>query len=563
VHFGFTILSIVAAGRGETCEEELLGLSASSVSLLQHSLDLKRHGVDRLDVNPGEDGKQNETVVDIYNRSQSQDIPPEKLAELFKMHKKQILNSVVKSLEVPLVPNVRRDTVVALGFDAFAIGVVVLIIHWWKSGRPAAESTGSTRSALLDNAKVLGSCLVIYNHCMYFAVEQSHSQKVDPVAPLSLLLNRDFSHVVNPTFVLVSGITSQGGPTIKRIRRYVQFLVIPTLMFHFIIFPYLIKGMIHLDLMYTKDKIQDAVKEFRWATKHLPDWYLTSLCLWRALTYALFSHIPKYVSLPLMIFLSCAAGYFALPDMLNPVFSYMPVFGLGYCFPLAKVEQAVPKPNNAVSACVVVMAFVYVSIIMPSLFPALPGTDPFTGVLPDSHGWYGDNDTTFLNALPWDYSLWWSRRLAKLFSDMVIPLALIFLVLPRHETALTYAGQHTLYSYLTQGILFSWRRRVMVSLPTDHMEGFLLQVFKELLYVPFTLVAFVVLTSSYWRLLFSWGFTPKWLDPILDRCEHAVSSLWGTEAQVKDKQTSEEASTSLPSKSGVASISEEVFEVHK
>jgi fucose 4-O-acetylase-like acetyltransferase len=431
-----------------------------------------------------------------------------------------------------------------LGFDLLAICAVILLINWWQSdSRNSQSSAAGARSALLDNAKVLGSCLVIYNHCMYNAVEAA----TGPIVPVSLLMNRHFSYLVNPTFVFVSGITSQGGPTVKRIRRYIQFLVIPTILFQTLVNPYFVQNLVDLKPSNIPHQIQHFQHDLWQKISHLPDWYLLSLCLWRGLTYAVWSHVPKYVSFPMMVFLSCAAGYIEFPDMMNPFFSYMPIFGFGYCFPLAAMERAVPKPNQIVSACVLVMVGVWVSVIMPGLFPAPPGSDPFTGVLPDSHNWYGEADAQFETALPWDYALWWSRRLTKLFADMVSPLSLIFFVLPRQETFLTYAGQHTLYSYLTQRVLFSWREKIFLLLPVwdqqhhvIYLTGFIGQCLKEAIYIPFTIFVFVVVTSSYWRPIFSWGLSPKWMDPYMDRIESSVSNMLGYDELGKEKQRSEQ-----------------------
>lgn len=380
--------------------------------------------------------------------------------------------------------------------------------------------------------------MVVFNHFMYESSRQ-HSE----FSPVALFTNKSFSFLVNPTFIFVSGITSQGAPTYKRVRRFVQFLVVPAWLWHAIAKELIIPSLSHLDA-----KVFVRALNFHtiWETmlsqsNSLPDWYLVALIIWRGSSYAVWSHLPKSVSLSGMIMLSCLAGYYELPKNLNHTFSYFPLFGLGYYFPLSAVERVIQKPNKWTSMCVVLFILVYTCFIMPTIFPTIPGSDEFTGVLPDAHGWFGSNPL-FRSAAVWDYRLWWCRRLSKLLADMIAPLMLIFLVLPREETWLTYAGSHTLYSYLGQGVPRQW---VFTACAHYQLGGLLTGTFGQLakvvLYIPVSIVVFVLLTSSYWRCMFSWALTPQWLDSLVDPLENRVYSCTGTtldEKGLRDSQAS-------------------------
>lgn len=455
----------------------------------------------------------------------------------------QYLPTVASSLEFD------EFTVRAIILDILGICVVVILLRMWhlwveRTNTPTSKADGKAtleRSALLDNAKWVASAFVIYNHCMYEAALQVYT----PVAPLSLVVNKALSFVVNPMFVFVSGVTSQGAPTVRRVRRYVQFLIVPTLMWHFFVWPVIMPAlkMGNPTVLWHRLQPESLWQTLKDQTQRVPEWYLSALVIWRGASYVVWSHIPKPVAFMCMFALSFYGGYFELPQNLNPVFSYMPVFGLGFAFPFTAVQGAIAKPNCVASGIVVVMALVYAFIVMPMYFPTVPGSNEWTGVLPDAHGWYGEGNTLFQSAASWDYRLWWCRRLAKLFADMVIPLAIIFLVLPREQVMLTYAGSHTLYSYLLQTVFLSWRVPVIDILRSRQLTFLTgtdshVQLAKVLLYIPFSLVVFVVVTSQYWRFFFKWALTPTWLDSIFDIAERRTSEAMGTE-RTDDKYPSE------------------------
>merc|ERR1712113_941090 len=55
-----------------------------------------------------------------------------------------------------------------------------------------------------------------------------------------------------------------------------------------------------------------------------------------------------------------------------------------------------------------------------------------------------------------DQTLFWTYRLTKIALDTVACLVLLLFVIPRGETSLTRAGQHTMYAYVLHSCGIWW-----------------------------------------------------------------------------------------------------------
>jgi len=115
-----------------------------------------------------------------------------------------------------------------------------------------------------------------------------------------------------------------------------------------------------------------------------------------------------------------------------------------------------------------------------------------------------------------DVTFFWVRRLARVAVDMPAVLAIIFLVLPRGETPITYMGAYTLYSYLFHSTLgFHVRRAQMLKyLGMPVVDSRLAHIGILVLHIPYCLAILAFCTSSYWRALWSWAISPSWVSVI-------------------------------------------------
>ncbi|CAE8614435.1 unnamed protein product [Polarella glacialis] len=415
-----------------------------------------------------------------------------------------------------------QDTVKGILLTCLAgIALPWIYAKWTATAEKIVAIEG--HSDLLDNCKWIAQVLVIFNHMVYFA-SVNRFFNYDRWTLLSgsgvdslLKISHANSFLVNPMFCFISGVVSQGKPSYRRVVRYVQYLVLPTLIFHFLMEPAFTVGVGTLD---PEKIVKDTAHTLTWSSMsthahHSPAWYLFALCLWRGSAFLVWSHLPARHALVGMMFVSCLCGYHQLPDEgmhgFNTAAAYLPYFGLGFFFPFQAVVNSLPQPSVLTCCLVFALVSLYLSVLAPLICPTI-----------DLHGWYGYSQNPFpnysipefLNAGPWDYSLWWSRRVAKFLLDMVAPLLLIFVVFPRSKMPLTYLGQHTLYSYLFQWIGFYWWSLLaskigfpVITSTAGHI-GVLFAV-----YLPLSLLTLIFFTSSYWRALWSWGLSPRWLDP--------------------------------------------------
>jgi len=124
----------------------------------------------------------------------------------------------------------------------------------------------------------------------------------------------------------------------------------------------------------------------------------------------------------------------------------------------------------------------------------------------------------------WNNRLRWASRTAKVVVDTSASVVLIILVLPRHETCLTWVGSHTLYAYLLHGIAIGMKDSLVKALHLPQEGHWAVHVAVYLLYATYALVALVLLSSPPWRWLFQVFLSPTWLDRLLERLHSAHQS---------------------------------------
>merc|ERR1719379_3402829 len=109
-------------------------------------------------------------------------------------------------------------------------------------------------------------------------------------------------------FCFISGVLTQGPVTQTRLRRYVQFLVVPVLLWILVVKQFVLGAL--------SDPRPQTLKDAFSATIHLQrfevrgyEWFLITLALWRASVFLIWSHFRPRVALCLALALSCITGY--------------------------------------------------------------------------------------------------------------------------------------------------------------------------------------------------------------------------------------------------------------
>lgn len=396
---------------------------------------------------------------------------------------------------------------------------LLLAVFLWKVPVKSGDSSSSVPSAsaerlcLLDNAKVSAQFLVIFNHFLYYSEVGEYVDGktwLSGSEPLLKTLMYGIRMVMMPAICFISGVCSQGAVTQKKQQRYVQYLVAPTLLWVCCVKPVLIDTLMTLqpDTLWTKLRLFGTLQAFH------EEWYLQALTTWRGLSYLLWAHVHPAVAFFAMMLLSCGGGYYNFSSgaawflKLSETLGFLPYFAVGYIFPFHAVCRSIPKPRNIVSVLVAAMVVVWVFFIVPMIFP-----DP----LPDGHGSYHccEAKKAFESATELNLRFYWTRRLAKTAVEMPAMLAMLFLVLPRGQTPLTWVGPHTLYPFLFHLLAHTWRSRLLSKLPLPIVTSMYGHLLVLALQIPYCLAVIAFFASPFWRWLFGWCLSPDWLQPLI------------------------------------------------
>mmetsp|Transcript_79455 Transcript_79455/g.224727 ORF Transcript_79455/g.224727 Transcript_79455/m.224727 type:complete len:501 (-) Transcript_79455:84-1586(-) len=381
---------------------------------------------------------------------------------------------------------------------------------WSRRAGAGSQSEKVDRSALLDNAKAWCILFVIIGHwCFGYLVygygpgdEYTWFQGANDSINVVYLVATNWSMSL---FCFISGLCSQGPPTPARIRNYMQYLVVPTLLW---------VGIFHG--IFAQLLVNKPVPAWYLARPVSGEWYLSSLVLWRAASFLFFHKVPAWLLMPLSQLVSFAVGYFRLGgdfggetwyfELLQPgiTLAFLPYYVIGYLFPLGTVLRAIPEPRVAIRLLVALLVAVWSLVVAPVTF----GADP--------HFAYSDSTNNYANMTTWQIWLFWHGRLVRWGVDMVPSLAVLFLVLPRGETSYTWTGAHTLYPYLFHHVALDWRGKILQLFHLPVVTSTAGHVLVLALHVPYWLLCVALPASAFWRGLFDWMLKPKWLDPIAD-----------------------------------------------
>jgi len=401
-----------------------------------------------------------------------------------------------------------------------AFGVVFAVALYVFGTQDAEDAPGpKERSMLLDHAKLLGSFLVIYGHFMYYNLTGEFSEMktwLNGAQDIMWPAVHARGMVMMPLICFVSGVCSQGSVSATRLRRFLMNLVFPTMLWVFVAKPVIYDSMMTMstDTLYQRVNALWTLKAFH------EEWYLQALVLWRGSTFMLWSNFHPAVAFILMLAASCLGGYHHFDQSeiawmkLDETLGFLPYFAVGYVTPFKKVEQLLPKPSFFPA----LLILGWTIFAAPALFPT---------ALPDGHGWYGccGAEESFPLVTGAEYSLFWTRRLAKVSCDVMPMLALVFLVLPRSATSVSWIGSETLHPYLFHILVLTWVNRGLELLPIPKVTSEMGHVAVLLLHVPLVLLIQFTLASKIFRWVWKWCFEPAWLLDLVLEPEQKTTRL--------------------------------------
>jgi len=416
------------------------------------------------------------------------------------------------------------ETVMSIFLSVVGSVVVTSLWAWWSlrdSGSDdSAAAAQEERSCLLDNAKVFVQILVIWGHFMFDGRTESidylttggiHARTwLHGSGALTIQLRSGLKPFRMPLACILSGVCSQGTVSPKKIRRFVQNLVLPTFLWIFAV-----KPVVHtfLKRFHLKD-LEVQLHNLATFQAFEAEWYLEALIFWRASVFLLWSHVRSEVAFAGMLTVSCVMGYHDFgvgPShifMLNTVAGFLPYFAVGYVLPFQAVARRMPAWNAITAIGISFAVLIWCFVLVPMLFP-----DP----LPEAHCAFGKcTDVAIMRGLPpRDLSLYWCRRLARVAVEVPPALLVLFFVIPSAQTPLSWAGKYTLYPFLFHDLAHSWEDWLLTTFPapeltsqTAHLAIYLVHLGLAICYVAF-------FASSYWRFMFQWCLDPTWLYGLL------------------------------------------------
>eukprot|EP00928_Gymnodinium_smaydae_P071480 TRINITY_DN55045_c0_g1_i1.p1 TRINITY_DN55045_c0_g1~~TRINITY_DN55045_c0_g1_i1.p1 ORF type:complete len:500 (+),score=20.74 TRINITY_DN55045_c0_g1_i1:110-1501(+) len=398
------------------------------------------------------------------------------------------------------------------------------------SGFDFKASKPSGRSPLLDNGRLFVQVFVVWNH-WHGMISRGWVPDAETwlkgAGPFVAAMEQALQHFTMPTACFISGMCSQGVANRKRVKSYIMYLVIPSLLW-MCFFRALIFGKLH-----TKPyQLQNH-------TLHLPqftfegEWYLSALVLWRGFVFVCPMATRPRLLLACAVFASLAGGYFkfGLSYFHGPVpfellqlgcaCSYFPFFALGYVFPFQRFSESLPVVSWRFRLLTCLGLAVFTLVVCPRMDPMADPHWSYETSRWDSHA--PDHFTSL------DVKLFWTRRLLRIATDLGI-MFLVFLIIPREENCLTWAGEYTLYSYLFHQLALKMRANVLFHYSPYQIQESESPLVHFLVYVlnfGFVVMAVLFFASSCWRWLFSWLFKPDWLRPAYDKIEDVVLRMVG------------------------------------
>jgi len=371
---------------------------------------------------------------------------------------KHSLSMTIPDAKNDLFRKMRIQTYMCCCVACASLGLAIMTRLLWKQGvsdmsdgRPSEKTV--TRSSLLDNAKAFAMWVVLVQHILNWVVVTPPEWPCGPSGCWMYFKEKNIWRVGHdvenvlvalrtlsmPMFSLVSGICSQGSPTMSRFRSIVTQLMLPLIIWLWLFQPYIADP-------FTKLAVE----------KNICDtflWFLVALILWRVLAFTCWQHLTSSQVLLSSVVISCVGGYIdpavagsnftksvmeGLRHMIVvPTLGFLPHFAIGYVLPFDTIMSkfsGVSVTVRCAAACFVSMWIVVRIVVFPTRLP------------------YGQNlyEDMFISEYPnFDFYLYWTQRVTIITLETVASLVVLIFLMPREENPLTtWVGHHTIYAYM-------------------------------------------------------------------------------------------------------------------
>lgn len=412
-------------------------------------------------------------------------------------------------------PSTKSITWMALGILATVPLAIAGCQKMWNQfgpeANPLAACARGSRSAWLDNARLLLICLIVSGHII--SVPTLHLSErnffLEPWIVWSSLFHM-------PTFSVISGMCSKSTPTLDRMGRTIILLAVPYFCSKFLwwFYTYRVNG----------PQVAPAFNPFDTYSCGGVEWYLAVLIQWR-LAIILLTPLKPAVLMSLSFVLGLGAGFW-VPNVTilaqHRALSFFPFFVAGYLLDSQMIERVLRHssviPNIARAFLIMSLTFAWRHPLVTQHFELGHLGDfnfDYTAVRLETGGWMWQGRQT----CGLEYYLSWAYRAVWYFVSFSTVFSFLAAV-PTQRYWFSNLGSHTMYPYL----LHPWTSQLIVEpffrshprlwyyvmVPGFHPGGW---VWILLGMMSFPLAFF--LSSFPIRWLFGWVLEPNWLANLL------------------------------------------------
>jgi len=421
-------------------------------------------------------------------------------------------------------------TIIASGVTMLAAAIAVKIGLTYKEDSDAPPQ----RSALLDNAKIGAITFIIFGHILWYNTTGEYHDK-DTWFSGSKSVNYFMSILefnINSACFL-SGCVMRRPVNLVRLFNLAFDLLLPCLLW-----TYILKGFLHANFEnpnWEWKTFTDSLSNIVAGNNYRDEWYLQALIVWR-----LFSYFTGMLNVPVVFASACLVGglggYNSLVTErynLDTACGFLLMFTFGMLCPLQKLTSKIPS-HFALRVLGLAIMFGFPVVI------------EYLGPLPDNHLPYNMGGAKDLfNALQEannkgsclaEFNMYWTRRVLKNIMALIVVLAYVLLVVPRHRCMMSALGKYCLYPYLFHEYFNFARDRLVMSLDLPVSTDFGMHFLFYSSSLVYSMIVFFICACPVFRWVFSPFLEFGWLKARLLPSGAAPGSASAPQALPRDKE---------------------------
>lgn len=353
----------------------------------------------------------------------------------------------------PVYHGVRSTTIWCIVMSTMLVGMLfvlyglLLLFEFALAGMGSASTDGSDVGELEQGASQATAKEVPKTGSRIYVLDTAKFLALPLVCVWHMGCSSGYCHFIafhTRIFCFVSGVVSKDPPSMKQFRSVTFNLVVPTMMYCFVLTPFVFP-LLHWRLPTEEDYGYVNVFRYYFKANARVVWFLIALTFWRIWGFMLMP-LKRSARLPVAVCFAAISGYVDLGDTYNPedgafklgnAAVFFPVFVAGQLFPLEVVFENIPwRWTYFLLGVALIGALFYTE-------GSATGRAFMSGV-PTQGGWAGKD---FISVQ--ESGLFWAREIL-FFNTLSIVKTLIFIVLccPRVSSFMSDLGQHSLYPYL-------------------------------------------------------------------------------------------------------------------